>query len=375
MATALFRSGFRPFFLGAGLCGALLVPGLLGILAGKLNTPGPWDVFRWHSHEMVFGYGSALLAGFLLTAVPNWTGTPPRSGAPLASIFLLWLAARLAPLVTPEMLPLIVLLNAIFFPALIVAIVGPLASKRNPKTLIFVPLVGLLWLCQLATYATFLGFVTLPYRLPLTTAVTLFMLMVAIIGGRVIPFFSRCAIPGYRGRTRPIVEAGSVLTLAALLPLEAFGVTSVPVIGLWATVAVAFHLTRMAGWWDSRVLRNPLLWVLYSGYGWVVAGMALKLLEAIGAAPPSASLHAFTVGGMGIVGLGMMVRVSLGHSGRPLVATPITVLGFGLLNGAAALRVCGLLIPAGYLFAFAFALFVCAYLGIWFRPRPDGKAG
>lgn len=329
---------------------------------------------------MLFGYAGAMVAGFLLTAVPNWTGSRAVRGAPLVGLVVLWIAGRAAPLLTDG--SLVAMVDLAFLPALGTVLVAPLLAKRDPKTLVFVPILLALWIANALTHTqALLGYSTAAAGLRL--ALGLIVLMIAIIGGRVIPSFTVRALPEqaerqHRWRAVEVVALVSAVLLPALdwLPVDV-------VVGLCLAGGLA-HLARMIGWCLPGVWSTPLLWVLYTGYAWFPLGFFLKALAAAEMIPATAATHAFTTGAMGIVGLGIMARASLGHTGRALKPSGLTVASFVLANAAALVRVGGpllglparpVLIGAGWLWVLAFALFLVVYTPILTRPRADGQPG
>jgi uncharacterized protein involved in response to NO len=211
----------------------------------------------------------------------------------------------------------------------------------------------------------------------------LLVLLVALVAGRVMPFFTEKAVPGSRPSQRPWLEHGSFGLLLALLLVDLL-YPNPAAVGLLALLAAATQALRLAGWHDRRVWRIPILWVLYSGFAWLVLGLALRTLGTLGLFPPNLALHALTLGGFGVLTLGMMARVALGHSGRPLRPHPAMHAAFLLINLAAVVRVfgpsislgrlyIGLVLLAGGLWLLAFLLFVLIYTPILLRARVDGR--
>jgi uncharacterized protein involved in response to NO len=215
--------------------------------------------------------------------------------------------------------------------------------------------------------------------------VDLLVLLIAIIGGRVIPFFTERALPGARRHVWRPVEWVAIAALVALAVLRAVPFAPELTLGL-AVVAALAHAVRLWGWSDRRLWSVPLLWILYTGYGWVVVGFALDALSAAAIVSPQLAVHAFTTGAVGALTLGMMARVSLGHTGRPLHAPRPVVAAFALVNVAALLRVfaawwlpgqwyVSLIVASGAAWVAAFALFLGVYTPILTRPRADGLEG
>lgn len=325
------------------------------MLTGHLDMPG-YNPALWHGHEMLFGFGQAMVAGFLTTAVPKWTSSRPLSGTPLSLLCAVWVAGRLG----------LGGLDLLFIPALLATLAPPLIRAKRYRNLIFIPILLALWGCDLAWHLEWEALRAQNF------ALGLFVLLVAIIGGRVIPFFTRSALKSSPKTWLP-VEVLS-WTSAALLPVCHLLEDHSRLTPVFALAAMA-HSVRLVGWFHPGVLRVPLLWSLYAGYAWLVLGFALEASAAYGHSPHSAAVHAFTVGVMGGVGLAIMARASLGHSGRKLKAPPSTVFAFLCLNGAAVARIQGHLTLSGSLWTLSFTLFFLGFLPVWLKPRADGRPG
>lgn len=375
-ARAWLGLGFRPFFLGAGFAAVGLMAIWLAHLAAGFAPALP---AHWHAHEMLFGYAGAVIAGFLLTAAQNWTQRPMPAGAPLAALFALWLAARLMPLLGVSG-SVYALVDVALFPAVALAVakrVWPLRQRHNYG---FVAMLLGLGAANALMHAEWLGMAATA-RAGQTLAVALIVLMMTVMGGRVIPSFTdnRLGTRARRWRTIEwlvIVATPAALGAQALLPA--------PLAAGLAGIAALAHAVRLAGWYTPRYRAVPLLWILHLGCAWIVAGFALTALAALGVVPGSLATHAFTAGAMGSLTLGMMARVALGHTRRPLEIGALMVAAFWLLTAAAIVRVFGPLWPAlstaalhvaGGLWSLAFALFVYRYLPLLLRPRIDGKPG
>jgi uncharacterized protein involved in response to NO len=383
--TALFALGFRPFFLLALAAAALLIAPWMLAHRGALVFDTYYGALPWHAHEMIFGYTAAVVAGFLLTAVGRWTGRETARGGMLASLALLWLAGRSAPYL-PQALPAwtIAALDLAFLPALTLILAIPLARSGARRNLILVPALLAFALANGLVHAGRLGAGLATMRSGLYLGVDIAALMIAIIGGRVLPFFTERALPDAAPRRRAWLEPiaiGSVVALALARLLSA----PAPLLGAVAAVAALAHALRLAGWHARGVWSVPLLWVLHLGYAWMVIGFGLTALAALGRASPFLALHALTSGAIGVTTLGMMSRVALGHTGRALKPAWATVVAFALVNLSAALRVLApLAFPtrtadfvaaSALLWVAAFALAFVAYAGILVRPRADGLPG
>ena len=381
---SLFAVGFRPFFLLAGLLATLWVPLWLLILSGVIPQPEYLGGLAWHRHEMLFGYTLAVVTGFLLTAAGNWTARPMPSGRSLLFLVLLWLLARVGLLAARDSWAVAVALLDTLFPlAVAAALVPALWSTRSYRNLGFVPLLAAIAGANATVHLEALGVTAGGAAEATRFALNLIVLIIVVMGGRVIPFFTGNAIPQAGVRRIVAVDRAAVglvalMVLADLLPLAS------EVQGTIALAAAAANGWRMAGWRSIATRRHPIVWVLHLAYLWIVAGLALKGIASWTASlPASLAVHALTVGGIGGLTLGMMSRVALGHTGRPIVAPRRMVAAYHLVNCAALVRVVlPLLAPAAYmlilevagaLWTAAFALFTWVYFPILTRPRPNER--
>jgi uncharacterized protein involved in response to NO len=346
----LFSYGFRPFFLGAGLH-ALLAMGLwIGALAGLWSVGGSEGPIAWHAHEMLFGYCTAALAGFVLTAVPNWTGRLPVSGTPLAMLAGLWLLGRLAGL-APQLLGELISagLDCLFLPALAFVVGREVVSGRNWKNLRVAGAISGLALLNLGYHLAqpFGGDPHLVLRLTVALLVTL----VGLIGGRIIPSFTRNYL-SKRGATRLPAPVGRFDQLAVGLALLAGAAWA-----LWpdaaasaglAAAAALVHALRLARWQGQATWREPLLLMLHLAYAFVPAGFVMLALASLGLVAPASALHVLTVGAIGLMTFAVMARASRGHTGRPLTASPVTTAAFAALLLDAAIRPLAEAMPSAY---------------------------
>jgi uncharacterized protein involved in response to NO len=378
--------GFRPFFLGATLAAIGLIVLWLADYAGVFSVRTYYSVTNWHAHEMVFGYTAAVVAGFLLTAVRNWTSIDTPRGGPLAALLALWVAGRVTPF-APGVLPgwCIASLDIAFLPVLAASLAVPLLRRQQWRNLPFVPILLVLACANALVHLDVLGVMPGHATIGLYLGVHLIVLLITVVGGRVIPFFTERALPGASPRVwRPVewLSIGSVVALA-VLGVVSFAPELTTTV---AAVAALAHAVRLSGWSDRRLWCVPLLWILYVGYGWLVIGFALQVLSAAAIVRPQLALHAFTTGAIGALTMGMMARVSLGHTGRSLQAVPSLVGAFVLVNMAALLRVIGawwvadewyvsLIVASGAAWVAAFTLFLAEYAPILMKQRADGRAG
>ena len=381
----LLRLGFRPFFLAAGLSGCLSLVVWLAMLRGLLPINLQFAGSAWHAHEMLYGYAMAVIAGFLLTAVRNWTGQQTAAGAELAGLLLLWLLARALPWMALP--PFVGAALTAAFPLLLAwSMRRPLWSGPNPVNRVFLVLLAGMAL------AAFLSYLRAADALPAGLAAALLdpdrlmldliLVTLLIVSGRVLPFFTRAALTDAEPRSSTWLET---LTFAAAGIWMAADLASPwPALKAAAALALALMLAlRIGGWYDRRVWRIPILAVLYAGAFWLIAGLLLQALAELGLMAPNPALHALTAGAIGVFTIGMMVRVTLGHTGRPMVAPAALTAAFIAVNAAALIRV-GLpvLWPDGYsawmllsglLWSGAFAVFVVLIGPMLLAPRADGQ--
>ena len=379
---ALFALGFRPFFLAAGIYAVLLMGLWLVVLQGSLSL-GALSPPVWHGHEMLFGFAVAVIAGFLLTAAQNWTGIPMPSGRPLAALFLLWLAGRLGFLIPGLPAGLVALVDLSFLPLLALALALPIHKAKQLHNYPFPVLLLTLTVANALVHLQALGW-TSTARLGLYLATYVVVAIMVIMGGRVIASFTDNKL-GTRARRWPLIERlVPAVTLGALL--AALIAPASLVTALLAAVAATVHGIRLAGWYTRKYWAVPLLWILHLGYAWITLGFVLLALSAVGMSAAAVSaLHAFTAGGIGVLTLGMMARVSLGHTGNPLEPAPVMTLAFVAINLAALVRVvlplffpaayAPIMTAAGVVWVAAFGVFVVVYAPKLLRPRADGKPG
>lgn len=378
-SAPLWALGFRPFFLLGGSAAALLLTLWLWVLSGHALAP---LTPLWHAHEMLFGFGAAIAAGFLLTASQNWSGIRGIHGRRLQALAGLWLAGRFALLLPWPALA--AGLDLLFLPALLLGLWPYLSLKKQKRNRVFLVLFGLLTTGNLLYHLELTGLGPSLARAGIYLALHVFLLMMLVIAGRVIPAFTRNAMPDARVASWPWLEKTGFALAGLWLVSELFWPQSGP--GRWLALIVGLsQLLRLLGWRPWQTWRNPLLLILPTGYAWLVIGFVLRGLPPAWAPPLSVATHTFTAGAMGVLMHGMMTRVSLGHTGRPLKASPLMAAGYLLLNLAAALRV-GVpwllpaqsqhgLLGAGSLWVLAFGLYLRECAPMLLSPRPDGKAG
>jgi uncharacterized protein involved in response to NO len=385
MSPPFLSYGFRPFFLLAAIFAALAVPLWLAVFQGDIALAAPLPATLWHGHEMLFGYGAAVLAGFLLTASPSWSGQPPVTGTALALLALIWLGGRLEMAVGGSAPALAAAIDLAFLPALAIALVPALRAGPR-RQLVFLPILALLLLANLAVQLDALGVLPGSGSTALTVALDLFALLIGLIGGRVVPAFTRNALAA-RGDTHRVRDASprdrlAIGSLLLLLIADLAGLTQAA--GVLALAAALLNGWRLAGWQGRRTVRQPILWVLHLGYLWLVLGLTWKgLVDLTGWLPPADGLHGLAIGAVGTMTLAVMSRATLGHSGRPLRAPGAVVGSYVLVTAAAVARLAAALAPAQAVlllalsaacWSIAFAAFAISLGPALLGPRVDSRS-
>ncbi len=382
----LFRLGFRPFFLLGALFSCLAMLGWLGQLNNWFALPGIGNPIWWHAHEMLFGFGAAIVAGFLLTAVQNWTAHPGVRSWPLALIVGLWVLPRcLLPWLGEDNL-ILMALDLAWLPLCAWFLAKPVIMTRQWRNLFFVPLLLILTLLNGATWLWRDDWSAVEHLL--ITTVLLFTTLIAVMGGRVIPFFTARGTGQEKAPPSPWLERGALASLWLILLLWLLPdswTNSLYMVPLYI-VAAGLHLGRQLRWRPGTTLAQPLLWSLHLAYLFIPLGLLALAAQAAGL-PLSLSLasHLLSAGCMGTMILGMIARVSLGHSGRALHVGRRITLAFALVILSAFMRV---LLPlywpsltltgwnlSGWSWIAAYGLFVWVYTPILTRPRADGRPG
>ncbi|MGB5604998.1 MAG: NnrS family protein [Gammaproteobacteria bacterium] len=387
-APAFLNLGFRPFFAGAIVlaCITMLVWSGLSVFGWQWHQTA-MPAVTWHAHEMIFGYGMAVIAGFLLTAVKNWTGIQTLSGIPLLALFLLWLCARIALLAgTGVALELAAIADCLFIALLVVALAVPVVRVRQWRQMGILSKLFLLLLSNLLFYAGVLGLYPDGTRAGLYSGLYMIMALIFAMARRVLPFFIE------KGIESPVALINRAwLDMASLVLLVLFWIADIlkpdtlPV-AILAALLCLLHAMRLAGWYAAGLWHKPLLWVLYTGYGALVIGFALKAAVPVFGIAPYLPLHAFGYGGIGLFTVGMMARVTLGHTGRNVFEAPAVLFWiFAILGAGAVIRVVfPLADPQHYLlwiglaqlfWIISFALLLVVLLPMLVKPRVDGQPG
>jgi len=385
---ALFELGFRPFFSAAAIF-AIVATGLwMAMFVFSLPlAPRGLGVTLWHGHEMVFGYAMAVIAGFLLTAVGNWTGVPGLRGAALLGLLAAWGMARVAFFwSSTSALAVAALADTVFALGLLVAVARPIVQVRQWKQLGILAKLALLLASNLAYYAGALQYAPGAAAWGLYSGLYLVLALVLAMARRVVPFFiERGVEEAFEARSRTWLDVSSTVLFLVWAVLDVFFDQAL-IVGILSLVLFLLHMVRLRDWFTPGILRAPLLWSLYLGYGFLVLGFLLKTLAVFSGIPATLALHAFAFGGIGMITLGMMARVSLGHTGRNVFDPPRALAPmFALLLAGAVTRVIAPLVNgADYivwvgvsqvLWMLGFGLFLLAYLPMLVRPRLDGRRG
>jgi uncharacterized protein involved in response to NO len=384
----LLAKGFRPFFALAALHAIVVVPLWLAILQGKVLPGSCLDPAVWHAHEMLGGFVTAVVAGFLLTAVGNWTQRETAVGGWLAALVVLWLAGRAAMLLASA-LPrgVAALVDLAFLPALGFGLARPLLVTHNRRNYVVLGVLAALFAAGVTVHLDALGLVPLgSARRANLASVDLIVLLISLIAGRTFPMFTRNATGAQEIRSIPWLDRACVGTMALLVVADA-ALPDYPRFGaILAATAALLAACRAVHWGARHSFREPLLWILHVGYGWLVLGLLLRGVAGIfGATIGSAATHALTLGAIGSLTLGMMARVALGHTGRLLVApAPMTPAFVAITLAALARVLVPLLAPswyhaslfaAGLFWTLAFARYLASYTPMLLRARVDGKPG
>lgn len=385
---ALFELGFRPFFSFAGIFAILSITLWMAVYVFSATGVEPRiGGVVWHSHEMVYGYALAVVAGFLLTAISNWTGLPGLRGAPLFLLLLAWVVGRIAFFSSVNTaLYVAAIADGLFLLGLIVAVSLPVVKTRQWKQTGIITKLLLLLLSNLVYYAGVLGLLENGEHWGLYAGFYLLLALVFTLARRVLPFFIERGIgQDIKINNRRWVDIGSIMLFLIWAVVDVF-MQQANLVAVLSILLLAVHFVRMSDWYNAGIWRRPLLWSFYLGYGFLVCGFLLKALSVwTGIAPPLV-VHAFAFGGVGLVTLSMMSRVTLGHTGRNVFEPPKMLFHmFVLLITGALFRVIVPIIDMSHyriwigvsqvLWICAFGLFTVISLPMLFRPRVDGRPG
>ncbi len=386
---ALFDYGFRPFFLLCGCFAIAVIPIWLYRFAHAATPFGSLPAMYWHSHEMLYGFVLAAVAGFLLTAVPSWTGSRGFAGRPLMIVVGLWVLGRVA-MSTVGAVPfwLSAVAELALIPALLALLAPPIFRHANRN----VPLLGVITVLWLIDGAFMVALDRGDAALAggaMRLAIDFVLILVTVIAGRIVPAFTANALRK-RGETastvtRRPVEIAVIGVMVAIAIVDAFAPDSMWS-GALAALAALAHIIRLSGWRSFRTGGEPILWVMHVAYAWLPVGLALKACALLASAQWAMKWqHALTSGVLSTMILAVMTRVALGHTGRPLAVSRAIAVAYVLLTVSTVLRVFGIsLFPGHYLLTVSvsglawmlcFAIFVVVYAPILWNPRADGKPG
>lgn len=384
MPPVVLALGFRIFFLLGALSAVVLVPLWTAVYAFGVPLPAGVQPMQWHAHEMLFGFVAAIMAGFLLTAPGTWTGRPMPKGATLGGLALLWLAGRVLPFF-PGFFPgwMLLVVDAAFLPTLGWVVFRFLRGLPGQRHNLVFPI-----LLAVMTTANVLAHLQIRNRWGVAVGTEcmlyLVLILISLVGGRVIPGFTQGQFPRGSTQLHPVLDWWSVGLLIVLMAVDVSGAPPLWVAG-FSLLAAGVHAARLAGWFTREVVDAPLLWVLHLGYGWLVLGLFMKAGAQAGLCPPLLARHAFTVGTAGGIILGMISRVTLGHTGRPMRLPRFMTTAFVLINLAAALRVVLPWVDPGRQLLWlklsalawtgAYGLFLLREGPFLWQPRSDGRPG
>ncbi len=382
---ALLKSGFRAFFF----CGPVFVVAailyFILVMSGAVSVfPSAWDIISWHRHEMIFGYAGAIIIGFLFTAVPNWTGHPTPKDTLLGFIVFLWLAGRIV-VFTSSYIPLwlVAFIDISFFLVCAAGILPALVKSKNKRNYFFIFLLLLLAIANGITHY-YNADVNYNNDFGIRFGLNIVIIIMIILGGRVIPFFTERPLGLTIVRNKYIERLSLAFAILALIT-DTIGMKGIfP--GFLFAIAAVINALRLYKWNSLKTFSIPLLWVLHAGYAWLVAAFALRALYNLGISMPySIATHAFTTGGIGVLTIGMMARVSLGHSGRILAVGKPMLVSFICINLAAIVRVFGVLLFPNFtmywleitslFWVLAFCIFIWIYTPILVFLNMDSRVG
>lgn len=384
---ALFNLGFRPFFLGASLFAIISIASWMLVYFSYVSIAiENISVSQWHAHEMLYGYSMAVVAGFLLTAVKNWTGHPTLFGKPLMVLFLLWAVARILFLFGSAFLLYVAVADLVFGLTLIIAISLPIVKAKQWKQLAVVSKVTLLWIGNIIFYLGCFGIFSSGIHYAINGAVLLFISLILMIGRRVIPFFIERGTDKKVELTQYKWLDVSIMILFIALFLNAILINDAILTTLFAWSLFVLNGYRLINWHTSGIWHVPLLWSLYVSAWLINVGFFFYGLPNQHFSFPILILHLFTIGGIGLMTLSMMSRVALGHTGRDIkkpsrwiglvfLLLIVSVLFRAIVPMLTTQLYANWMMVASLLWILSFAIFVIIYTPILLEPRIDGTFG
>lgn len=392
MLRPLLSSAFRPFYFLGTLYAPLLVSVWLGAYLGTWEVPAAGTPLRlWHGHELLFGFAAAIIVGIVLTALPSWAGTEEIRGGRLALLVLLWLAGRIGFWAAPW-LPAAVpaMLDLPLFPAVFLMLAPQLARAPNRLYLLLLPILLALATANAAYHCGILAADERLAGLGLRGALYAIVVLYVLKGGVLTPIFSGNALRETgRGGQAPFNLELEMLAVGVVLLLAALDLAAAPSIwiGLAALACALVHAARTARWQGWLLYDVPLVFVMHLGFAWLIFAFLLKAVAELGGPVPEAAwVHAFTVGSLGLMMLGLMTRVSLRHTGRPLVVPASMKLAWGMMFAAALIRLAATVHGLGawavalaaVLWGLTFVLYFLRFAAVLLRPslprRPPAAA-
>lgn len=388
--AAIWGQAFRPFFLFGSLFSIIAIGLWISVLEGVLSFSPYGGAFFWHGHEMLFGFAAAIVVGFLLTAVQNWTGIRAPHGRGLVGLFVLWLAARILMMTGFAGYQwLVALIDISFLPIAAGYFANLLIRAGSRRNYQIIAVFGLLTVANLLTHLSVILNKPGLFVWGMDSAIFVVTLLMVIIGGRVIPLFTAAGTRQAQITPAPWLERTTLAATWLIAVVFVFnGAAIVPqqAIAVLLIIAAAANALRALRWKTWTTFAAPLVWSLHLAYWFIPLGFGLLALHYAGLdVSRSVALHSLTAGAMGSLILAMISRVSLGHSGRPLLARPIVSVSFVLVFIAGAIRVAAGLDPsmAGYkglivaalCWMVAYGIFTVVYFPVLTTPRADGKPG
>jgi len=381
--NALFSLGFRPFFLVASIFAflSILIWVIVLFFSVNISAFNYYPATIWHAHEMIFGYLMAVISGFLLTAIKNWTGIQTINGTKLLLLVSLWIVGRIAPFMT-DINWLIAIGDMLFLPVLAYFVALPLIQASNKRNYFIIGLIIIFGLLNMLIHSELLGLATNVSNYALKIGLYLIIALIIIMAGRVLPMFSQNGVTiKYQVKKYPFVEK-LVIPSYILFMISVIFIKIPMVVFIASLLTAMIHSMRLKGWYNSQIWQVPLVWVLHVGYLFLIVGFIMSAISAFKPSLYFLAMHAFSVGTVGIITSGMMARVSIGHTGRNLKHPPKTVYSiFLFLTLAAIVRsLLPIIFPSfyqwtilvsGLLWALAFLLFVISYAGFLIKPRAD----
>jgi len=371
---ALLSYGFRPFFLLAALYSGLAMLVWLPMFYGELSAATTFVPRDWHIHEMLFGYVAAVVTGFLLTAIPNWTGRLPLQGMPLLVLVTVWFLGRIAVSTSAWIgWASAAVVDSAFLVLVAAAAAREIAAGRNWRNLRVVAVIAVLALANIGFHleAHFFGAADYTIR----TGLGAIVLLITLVGGRIVPSFTHNwlaradagRLPASFARFDAVTAAGSAVALLLWIAMPAALVTAFALL-----LAGILQAARLARWAGERTYREPLVFILHIAYAFVAIGFLLTAASALGLVADSAGIHAWSTGAIGIMTLAVMTRASLGHTGRPLTASVTTMAIYVAVIIAALARIAAALLPvwSELLLEVAALAWTAAFLGFGFSYLP-----